>query len=169
MTPPKVDWYATQVRERFELQVEQALIDAGVTAYCPLERRPVRHARRREMRSLPLFPGYLFVGLSNPDQAGTAARVVGVVRVLGVGGRPVDPDVITALQAAQARGLFDRAAPKATTYAPGETVRIAVGPFRGFLAQVISAASDFKRLRILTRMLGGGPMEIDAAKVERPV
>jgi transcriptional antiterminator NusG len=82
-------WYVIHTRSRHESKVELALQQKGLEIFLP---RMIVASRRRDRRLLlkvPLFPGYLFVHtwLTSPNFH-EIIRLDGVVRLLGVKGRP---------------------------------------------------------------------------------
>ena len=70
-------WYAIQTKPRKERVVQAALDRAGIEAYCPRIQMPFGPAKRKSLKEVPLFPGYLFArfdfGLDRYDQALSAA------------------------------------------------------------------------------------------------
>ena len=165
LTPEAADWYVLQVGSGAEAAVAREAGGPGRLVWYPVETRTVRHARTRTTVRRPLFPGYVFVGVQPGANPGRAAGVKGVQRLLGSGTRPIAPGPVLALMNAETRGAFDRSRPKTIRFVPGQPVRIIAGPFTGFVAEVLSANGEARRIRILMKLLGGGPMEIDADKV----
>lgn len=82
-------WFVIHTRSRFEAAVESALTRKGLEVFLPRLETLSRRRDRRLFLQKPLFPGYLFVhvllDLSNYHKI---IKVPGVVRLLGVKGRP---------------------------------------------------------------------------------
>lgn len=60
-------WYVLAVQPHRERFVEQQLLAIGRKVACPRFIKSVRHARQVSTIAAPLFPGYLFVELGEPN------------------------------------------------------------------------------------------------------
>jgi transcriptional antiterminator RfaH len=102
LTPhqPHQAWYLIQCKPRQDERAEENLLRQGYTCYRP------RHSRERLLRGQrqtveeSLFPGYLFIQLSQLDNWAPLRSTRGVSRVVSFGNQPlaVSPDLITRLQ-----------------------------------------------------------------------
>ena len=83
-------WYVVNTHPHQEARAELNLRRQGFDAYLPRLVRQRRHARRVDMTSVALFPGYLFVRL---DAEAQPWRVInntfGVRRILCDGEQPL--------------------------------------------------------------------------------
>ena len=77
-------WYAIQTRPRNERRALGHLSRQGFESYLPEYTRTRRHARRTEVVSAPLFPGYFFIFLDlavdSWSRVNNTRGVVGLVR-----------------------------------------------------------------------------------------
>jgi len=164
-------WLCIRTITRQEKRAAQGLTQLGpdVAVYLPCSTAWRRHANRKERVQRPLFPGYLFVSL--PDSLQHAALGVDGVQdfIRSRAGEPrplsVDPQAVEGLRALEQAGGFDdtRRSKEAEIF-PGAKVRIAAGPFSGFIATVQKARGN--RVKVLYEMFGrSGAMTVDAGKL----
>ena len=141
-------WVATR-REHDALTSLKAL---GITAYLPLERRWVRHAREKTAKGYPLLPGYLFAELT-PADVPRVMDAQGVHTILGAPkerldhtihrGEPIPTRAIAWLGAIEALGGFDHTIqPPAPTFSPGKAVRVTDGKLHGALGEIVKARGE---------------------------
>ncbi|HSE42124.1 MAG TPA: transcription termination/antitermination NusG family protein, partial [Acidobacteriota bacterium] len=84
------DWYAVYTIVRHEKTANTMLAEKGIETYLPLREVRSRWKDRIKKIQLPLFPGYLFVCISNlPGERFNILNTQGVVRLLGTGSDPV--------------------------------------------------------------------------------
>ena len=62
-------WYVLHVKPRAEKKVDDFLAALRVFHYLPLLRKETRVQRRKVVRFLPAFPGYVFTRLSHEERA----------------------------------------------------------------------------------------------------
>ena len=62
-------WYVLHVKPRAEKKVDDFLAALRVFHYLPLLRKETRVQRRKVVRFLPVFPGYVFTRLSQEERA----------------------------------------------------------------------------------------------------
>ena len=148
-------WYVVYTTVKGEFRAKLALEAQGFTVFLPVEKRWIRHARRRSHAIRPLFTRYLFVRFDiNRDHWYAIKRTDGVEAILTNDSIPVrvPASIIEDLRAAQAIGVFDQTV-KELNLKEGDQVRIASGPFRHFVARVKDAKSK-KRVDILLQLFG---------------
>ena len=79
-------WFAVQIRYRFEKKVAAQLRDKGCEIYLPLRTESHSWSDRQKIVATPIFPGYAFVRL---DSSGTERRRVletaGLIGFVGFG------------------------------------------------------------------------------------
>lgn len=61
-------WFAIRTKPHQEQIAQTNLDQQGLIAYLPLVQKIIKHARKKERVARPLFPGYLFVHLSESEQ-----------------------------------------------------------------------------------------------------
>src|SRR5271157_2980261 len=101
MTPVGWQWTLVATSQRKERCAQFNLERQGFVVYCPMVRRQIKHARLVSEVLRPLFPGYLFVQIS---QEATSWRpilsTIGVRALIRSGNRPVSADhLVSALKA----------------------------------------------------------------------
>lgn len=155
-------WIAVNTNPHREHIVLEHLQRQALTAYCPMIRKHRSHARRVETVLRPLFPGYLFVQASLDLKWRPLLTTHGVRTVVRTGDDPsfVDDALITGLKAREIDGAVAR---PPSPYRVGEDVRIAGGPFDGFIATILELVEKDRLLVLLDVMhrgievrLGGG-------------
>ena len=149
-----ISWYAVHTQPHAEAKALGNLLRQGYRAYLPRGRVEIRHARRRQLVSRPLFPRYLFAGL---DRATMLWRPIlstfGVSDLVRVGGEPapVPAEIVTGLRDREARGDFDR--PIRAALRVGELVRVTAGAFEDMLGRLVELR-DEERVVVLLELLG---------------
>ena len=151
-------WYAVRAATRQEFRAVASLRELGIEVWCPTETRQVRHARKEEPRSYPLFVGYLFARLDE-DNLWRAADADGVHKVIGAptehhDGEPVPDSFLAHLAFHQHMGAFNRIpwAPD-PTFGVGRNVRVAKGKLTGALGQIVEVRGD-KRIAVDLALFG---------------
>ncbi|MGE3149126.1 MAG: transcription termination/antitermination protein NusG [Pseudorhodoplanes sp.] len=180
--PRRAAWHVVMTGIKCEFRARLALGAKGFDVYLPVEKRIVRHARRKVVRLLPLFKRYLFVAFDierdewyAPIRAtdGVAdllcyPRVVGEGRNADTHWIPLQvPDAqIAALRRKEAAGAFDYTKAGAT-FTPGDAVRVAQGALTG-LEAIVHATPPNKRVELLLDMLGRKTLvKLDAGEIEK--
>lgn len=143
-----------QTQPRRESQAEQQLANQHYRIFLPRFRKSRRHARKFEIVSAPLFPGYLFVILDlTCDRWRSVNGTYGVDRLLTRAGvpEPVPHGLIEQLLAVtDAEGIV-RHHPNLQY---GQMVRVSAGPFANLVGR-LQQLGDSGRVRILLEVLGG--------------
>lgn len=126
----------------------------GFSPFMPVLRVTQRTRAGLRTQRKPLFAGYLFVGVDDPEAARNVLRSTrGISRVLT---RPdgraavVPADLMAAMRAQTGKdGCFR----PMDDLSPGEQVKIVRGPFSGLLANVLEV-NDQQRVILLMDMMG---------------
>jgi len=148
-----IQWCAAYTQPRAEGTAVRHLAEQGFNVYLPVYRKRRSHARKIDVVSAPLFPGYLFVAVADDQPWRCIDSTVGVSYLVRNGTRPavVPPEVIAALRAAEdERGYVKIVAPELS---PGESVRIVGGPFDNLMGR-FERMSDRERVVVLLELLG---------------
>ena len=132
-------WFAVQTRPRFEKKVAVDLQEKGIHSFVPTRAVKRQWSDRKQVISLPLFPGYTFVRIPPEQDARVAVlRTYGVANFVGSRGigTPIPDGEIEAVQT-----LLNNEVPfKLYPYLKvGHTVRIrggALDGIRGILTKV---------------------------------
>ena len=120
------------VKPRTEKKVDDHLSLLRVFHYLPLVRRETKVQRRKVVRFLPVFPGYVFTRLF-PDERMAILRTQHVVRTIEV----TDPRrMIHQLRQIEHARRLPADLRLAESFAAGEYVKVVSGPLRGLEGQV---------------------------------
>src|SRR3954463_6816938 len=153
-------WYAGYSQPHRETRAQQQLTVQGFTAFLPLYRKTVRHARKLTTVSAPFFPRYLFVALDlSLDQWRSVNGTFGVTSLITDGAipRPVPHGVVESLAEVSDAGFVQ----PGKELKVGDSVRVLTGPFADLLGELVRIDGP-SRVRVLLRLLGGEvPASID--------
>jgi transcription antitermination factor NusG len=135
-------WYAVQLRPRFEKVVGLHLRRKGYEEYLPTYRSRRRWSDRVKEIELPLFPGYIFCKFDVTDRL-PILIIPGVVSVVTFGGTPlaVPEQEIAAVQTVVNSGLSYGPGPSFTA---GQPVRVEYGPLRGLEGTIIEVKNTLQ-------------------------
>ena len=147
-------WYVAQTQLRGEERAKLNLERQGFQTYLPRYRRERRHARRSDVVSAPLFPGYVFIRLdlgSAPWRAVNGTFGVNHIVCQGECPAPLPEGVVEAIAAQEnGEGLI---ALKPRPFRQGEALRIVTGALAdcfGFFERM----ADRDRVILLLDLLG---------------
>jgi transcriptional antiterminator NusG len=164
-------WFILLTEPQREVTAIAGLVARRIKAYGPVEhRRVVRRGRKLEIEA-PLFPGYVFARMTEGvDDFGLPKRVAGVRDYLRFNGVPcaIPLPLIEAIEQRENLELerFQRRQ-DAASFAVGENVRVAEGPFARFAAEVFKL--DPKgRIEVLVNIFGRKTkVQFDAEQLEK--
>jgi transcriptional antiterminator RfaH len=163
-----VRWYAVQTRAGKEKSALAQLRQQHFTAFLPLRRSTVRHARQFRTVQVPLFVNYLFVELDlERHRWRTVNGTFGVSSLVMAGTRPtpVPGGVVEQLVAAADEcGLVDLAG----YLRPGARVELSAGPLTGLLG-TIATTNDAGRVKVLLDLMRGATAVWIEQEALRPV
>lgn len=120
-------WYVLYVKPRTEKKVVDFLAGIRVFRYLPLLKKVTKVQRRRVVRHLPAFPGYVFTRL-DADERRQVFETRMVVRMLDV---PRPRQMIHELRQIEHARRTPADLRVAAAYAVGQRVRVVTGPLRG--------------------------------------
>ena len=146
-------WYVVHTKARQET-LAAGLLEQHLAARVLLPQ--ARQRTRGQMRSAPLFPGYLFVALDLEQvEASRVNNTPGVIRLVAFGGvpKPVPARVIEALQARLAEIDAQGGLPQ-HPFKEGDRVRLKDGPLAGLEAVFVGPMRPAERVRVLLEFLG---------------
>ena len=125
-------WYVLHVKPRTEKAVNDRLAILRVFHYLPLLRKETKVQRRKVVRFLPVFPGYVFTRLS-PEERMTILRTQHIVRTIEV----TNPRrMIHQLRQVEHASRLPTDLKLVESFAEGEYVKVVSGPLRGLEGQV---------------------------------
>lgn len=160
-------WYVVHAHPNQENRAEQGIREGlGFATFLPVEKRFVRHARRRESRSYSLFGPYFFVSFDvhRDDQWPEIRHVVGVDAILSNGliPQPVRAEDIDAIRTAQKLGYFDQTL---GTNLAGRSVRILNQSALDLVGKIRSVGAD-RRAEVVLSLLGrDNVVKVDLARL----
>lgn len=147
-------WYAAFTQPQKEGVAAENLAGQGYPVFVPKRLKTVRHARKVSQKRAPYFPRYVFVSLDlGRDRWRSVDGTRGVVALVRAGDRPAAvPETVMAalLDCADKHGCLQLA----RTWRPGQSVRIADGPFSDHLG-VLDRVDEIGAVQILLDLLGG--------------
>lgn len=152
-------WYTLYTKPNAEARVARALSARGFEIFLPLL------PPRRNGRSQPLFPAYLFVHCDLSLASVEALRwTPGLRRIVSFGDRPaVVPEAAIQLIREGLRAIEEAGGLPKHPFKPGDTVVIDSGPLAGLRGIFEGPVGPAERVRILIRFLG------ETNKAEVPV
>lgn len=159
-------WYVLHVKPRAEKKVDDFLAALRVFHYLPLLRKETRVQRRKVVRFLPAFPGYVFTRLSQEERS----QVFGtrnIVRTI-----PVAQPRRMIHQLRQVEHALRLPADLRVVehFTEGEYVKIVSGPLRGLEGQVRrvgDSASIVLAVDILGQAIEASVNLLDVKRLEK--
>ena len=125
-------WYVLHVKPRTEKAVNDRLAILRGFHYLPLFRKETKVQRRKVVRFLPVFPGYVFTRLY-PEERMAIFRTQHIVRTIEV----TDPRrMIHQLRQVEHASRLPTDLKLVESFAEGEYVKVVSGPLRGLEGQV---------------------------------
>ncbi len=160
-------WFAVNVRSRYEFQVFERLTMKGVETFLPTVEKLRRWKDRKKLVSFPLFPGYLFVHIPRrTHEIFNVIKVKGIVNMLSaVPGEPVSiPDEqIASLKLALENNKDIDPYPYLKE---GQTVRIKEGPMKGVEGKLVEKFGRHMLVLSVDLLSQGVALRVNASDVE---
>ena len=163
------EWFAAYTYPRHEKKVALVLSQLEIRTFCPVYTTSRRWKKRKADVRLPLFPGYVFVNISN-EQRTRVLSAPGIIHIVGSRGKPspLPTDQIEALQ----KTLESRKAEPHPFIVPGHTVRVTSGPLEGLEGIVLRRKGQMRMIVSLTTINQSIVLELeqsDLAPVDRHI
>ncbi len=131
-------WYVLHVKPRTEKKVNGFLAAIRVFHHLPLLRKVTKVQRRRVVRYLPAFPGYVFTRLF-PAERFRVLETKLVVRTIEVADARRMVHQLRQIEHAKRLPVDLR---NVETYVPGEYAKVVSGPLSGLEGQVMRVGSS---------------------------
>ncbi len=129
------------------------LQEAGIEAYCPVNKREKQWSDRKKITEEPLFRSYVFVNIDLDQQGSIVRRTLGVVNFVYWLNKPavIQDDEILAIQ----QFLSEHAAVEVfgNTLQVGDFITIDAGALKGQKAEVVGVKNRHE-VRLRTDSLG---------------
>jgi transcription antitermination factor NusG len=164
VTCPDAPWYAAYTCPRHEKYVAQQLVQRHIGSFLPLYSSVRRWKDRRKRIVLPLFPGYVFVQMTERNRL-DILRLPGVVQLVSFQGKPaaIAPVEIEALR----RGTTGSVVVQPHPYLKeGRRVRIVNGPMAGTEGIYVRRKREMRLVISISLIQRSVAMEIGEADVE---
>jgi transcription antitermination factor NusG len=135
-------WYALQLRTRFEKVVALHLRGKGYEEYLPTYRSRHHWSDRIKEIELPLFPGYIFCKFDVTDRFPVLV-IPGVNSVVSFGGTPmpIPEQEIVAVKRIVNSGMQYGPWPGVSV---GQAVQVKYGPLRGLEGTVVQVKKNYR-------------------------
>lgn len=147
-------WFVIQAKVREDKLARVMLEQAGIEIYQPHMEKIVTHARQRQLKRYPLFPGYLFAHFeAEEDVLHRVKWCRGVNRLLPDNNQlvPLEEGFIATLKDLENRG--EGVIKKPVDFRPGDKIQIKSGPMKDVYGIFEAWGSDDERVRILVEMV----------------
>jgi transcription antitermination factor NusG len=157
-------WYAIYTAPRHEKRVHEHLSYRNVESFLPLYRTVHRWKNGcKPVVELPLFPGYLFVKIGQPERV----RVLDVPGVLAFVGPKIAPAKLSDFEIETLRaGLHLQKVEPFSDLAVGQNVRIKAGPLTGLVGVLLRHSNSFRVVLTLDLIKQSVAVELEAGDVE---
>ena len=133
MSEDALNWYAVHTRSRFEQKVFDGFRGKSIDSFLPKMLVMSRRKDRRKKILVPLLPGYVFVQSDlNNEEYLEILKTVGVVRMVGIRGRPA-PAIEEEIASLMILDGTDRTVQNRTYMKVGDRVMIMEGPLQGLV------------------------------------
>ncbi|GAB5505800.1 MAG: transcription termination/antitermination protein NusG [Rhizobiaceae bacterium] len=171
---PARRWYVLRIMTRSEFSIDDSLERARIERWLPVcevegKYHGGRKGRRPAIRTVPVWPGYIFVRTANTGRAWAGlASIRGVLAVLGTAERPV-PIADDKLLKLKMKLAHDEDARDiiAERVKKGERVRVTDGPFASFQG-LVRWLGGFDRVKVDVNIFGRVvPVELELAQIAK--
>ena len=159
-------WYLLRLHPNYDLKAERQLHERGFAAYAPKEVKSVRTVwNRTRLKTVPIFPGALFVPDFNSDLAKLKNAADGIGGFVKYAGKAVEVSLRMMEEIRKFEERLNRD-PKKRRYEVKQRVRIVGGPFDMREGEVERLDSRY-RLSVLIDILGAqSSLQLDEDQVE---
>lgn len=148
-------WFVAQLKSGGAASAVLNLNRQGIEVFAPriVTDRLGRYGVKTVVR--PLFPGYLFVTITQPEQIRAINHTLGVRRIVASANgadlpRPLPDAFVDELRAECDRDGIVQARDRLE---PGDRLAVVSGPLRGLVAEVLALSED-GRVKVLLELLG---------------
>lgn len=145
------NWYVLYSKPRNEKKVTERLSEQGFDVYCPLIKTLRQWSDRKKKVQLPMFPGYVFVHISETERM-QVLQDYGVLNFVFWLGKPakVRDNEIEAIKEIAENG--NEVKIHTSSFEVGQLVTIPDGPFKGMSGKIDKL--DKRKIIVLVEQLG---------------
>ncbi|MBW2077599.1 MAG: UpxY family transcription antiterminator [Deltaproteobacteria bacterium] len=163
-------WYAVHARSRHEDVVFHGLTKKMIETFLPRMQVMSRRKDRRKRILVPLLPGYLFVHTDmNPYQYWDIIKTYGVVRVIGIKGKPV-PVKDEEIESLRILDGTDRTVSNQAYIKQGDKIMIMEGALKGLTGYYMKHKGKSDKVVVSIELLQRSlAVEIENWRVEKVV
>jgi transcription antitermination factor NusG len=157
-------WLAAYTRSRHENHVAEQLRSKGLEFLLPTYQRWTRWSDRVKHAPAPLFPGYVFVHVSDRERV-PVLQTVGVVRLVSIGGHAATlPDAeVERMRLCSSRFQDVEPHPYLTI---GQRVRVTHGPFSGWEGTLVQKQNASRLVVNVDEIMKSVAINLHGADVE---
>ncbi len=158
------NWLAAYTRSRHESLVANQLCVKGVESLLPTYERFSRWSDRVRRSKAPLFPGYVFVHVSNQERV-PVLQTMGVVNIVSVAGKPAPlaDEEIARIKACDAHASVVEPHPFLRI---GHQVRVKHGPFAGWVGILVEKHNSTRLVIAVEHIMKSVAINLHGADVE---
>jgi transcriptional antiterminator RfaH len=146
-----ISWHAIYTKPRSEKKVAERLSEQEIEVYCPLIKTVRQWSDRKKKVQLPMFPGYVFVRVSELERT-EVLQDYGVLNFVFWLGKPaiVRDNEIEAIREIAEHG--NEVNIQSKSFEVGQLVTIPDGPFKGMSGKIDKL--DKRKIIVLVEQLG---------------
>ena len=160
----EVSWYVAHTRPRREKKLKEYCGREGLSAVLPCYRKARKYQRKTVVFHKPLFPGYVFVQMTDRNRL-DILRLPGVVQIVSFQGKPA-PVPLAEIEALR-RGMIGSVVVHPHPYLQvGRRVRIVNGPMAGIEGIFVRRKDQVRIVISISLIQRSVAMEIGEAYVE---
>jgi transcription antitermination factor NusG len=165
-SPMPALWYLLRLHPNYDLKAERQLHERGFSAYAPKEIRSVRTVwNRKRLKTVPIFPGALFVPDFDADLARLKSAADGIGGFVKYAGQAVKVSLRMMVEIRKFEEKLNKS-PEKRKFKVEQRVRIIGGPFDLWEGQIERLDSRY-RLSVLIDILGAqSSLQVDEDQVE---
>ena len=159
-------WYLLRLHPNYDLKAEMQLHRRGISAYVPKETKTMRTVwNRKSMRTVPIFPGAMFVPDFDADLLKLKDAADGIGGFVKYAGKAVEVSLAMMEQIRKFEEKLNRS-PEKRKFKVNQKVRVVGGPFDMWEGQIERLDSRY-RLSVLIEILGSrSSLQLDEDQVE---
>ena len=177
-TTAEKQWYIVHTYSGFEAKVKESLAQRAEAmgmsevieeVLIPTEEVVEVRDGKKTRSKRKFFPGYVLVKMAMSDEAWHVVRnTPKVTGFVGTGNKPVPLSEAEVERIVKQISVAAEKPKPRLEFAPGDTVRIADGPFSNFTGEVEEVNEDRSTLKVMVTIFGRAtPVELEFLQVEK--